>query len=106
MLNSKLIDKRRIASVGFFLGGAASLLLSDVAFSEAALRSSCYGEISSVDCAWFAANGVVFIRAVWCVDSRLCGGGILQRKNIHDEIIEQVLTLIQEQSLRLTVHQK
>lgn len=182
---SRLIDKRRIASVGFFLGGTASLLLSDVAFSEAALRSSCYGEIRSVDCAWFAANGVdlstnflkltprtnlpdarmltniavapeylhaftgnfskekatglavlslseqfgVSTRAYisnanrfdgfgLCKahgaaiiaeeggDPRLCGGDILQRKNVHDEIIERVLTLIQEQSLRVTVHQK
>ncbi len=55
---SRLIDESQIASIGFYLGGTASLMLSGVPFDEIALRTSCDGEIRSPDCAWFAANGI------------------------------------------------
>lgn len=176
---SRLIDKSRIVSVGFFLGGTASLLLSDLVLSVAALRSSCYGEIRSEDCEWLSDNGVdlstnflkttiranltdtrmlmniavapeylhafaktlakerqtglamlylseqpsvsaqrpigayignanrfdgfglckrrgAAIIAEEGGDPRLCGGALLPRMNVHDEIVERVLTLIRE----------
>lgn len=55
---SSRIDHTRISSVGFYLGGTASLLLSGVPVDEEALRSSCEQEFLSPDCDWFAANHI------------------------------------------------
>lgn len=55
---SRFIDDGQIATLGFYLGGTASLMLSGVQFDERALRSSCDGEKQSPNCAWFAANGI------------------------------------------------
>lgn len=58
---SQLVNEDSIASIGFYLGGTASLLLSETAFDEKALRSTCDDGRENPDCDWFKANNISLI---------------------------------------------
>jgi predicted dienelactone hydrolase len=55
---SKHLDREKVAALGFFLGGTAALSLAGARLDADGFRQICQGEPKSVDCAWFAANGV------------------------------------------------
>lgn len=55
---SKHLDREKVAAVGFFLGGTAVLSLAGGRLDAERFTGACQGEAKSIDCAWFAANGV------------------------------------------------
>ena len=55
---SNHLDRERVAALGFFLGGTATLSLAGGRLDAERIKHTCQDEPKSVDCGWFEASGV------------------------------------------------